>query len=424
MDPQNDKVDLAEYASAIRRYRTLIMVTTLACMSAALVFSLVGPRSYEAMLTLAVNQSKTGGTGLIAQHQSGDEVVASQGLGPANFRWLFESRAMAFVVIRELGLDKPPYRVTPSQFLSGVISVEEIRSTNLIRLVARSEDPELAVKIAERVAQHAVATVRSASASEATQARDLIKGQLDQIKARFDEANAKLLAYREQAQVEGVKKDVDAIMLQRGIVPELLVKIESEKAKLALIDQELAKRDRVDMFRRAMDSDPLVVASRSRLVPRSAPLGGQSQSESINAVYNILDSEAALTRSNLAALEKQKTQLVDVRKIDAAVLPKLSLLYQRESEIARLTAERDLAEKVYLDVTSRYEVAQLQVAGRSSQLQIIDPAMVPDKPLSRNVIRNAAAAGIGGLSAAAVAAMVLQAWGIASRRRAALDRSA
>lgn len=408
---RGDQVDLADYLSAVWDHRALIAVVTLACMGAALVFSLTGPRLYEATLTLAVNQSKTG------------EQVATQQVTAASFRPLVESRATAAAVIQELGLDKPPYYVSPTQFLSGIIAVEELRGTNLIRLAARFEHPELAAKIAGRVAEHAVALVQRASADEATQARDLIKVQLDQVRTRFYDMNAKLLAYREQAQVEGVKEDVDAIMIQRGNVLELLVRIESEKAKLALIEQELSKRHRVDTLKRTIDPDPLVEGSQANPATGSAPLGVQSESESINSVYDMLDGELALTRSNLAALEKQKAQLVDVRKIDAAVLPRLSQLYQGESEVARLTAERDLAQKIYLDVTSRYEVARLLVASRSAELQIIDPAVAPERPLSRNIVRNTAVAGIGGLSVAAVAAMLLHAFGIASRRRA-LDRSA
>ena len=409
-DAQADQVDLAEYLSAIWRYRTLIVVITLACMGAALVSSLMAPRMYEATVTLALNQSKT------------SDQVASQNLTAASFRPLVESRATALAVILELGLDKPPYRVTPTEFLSGIITVEELRGTNLIRLVARFGDAQLATKIAQRVAEHAVTLVRSVNADEATQARDIIREQLDRVKARFDQTNAKLLAYRQLAQVEALKKDTDTVLEQRGEVLELVVQIEAEKAKLARWEQELAKRKRVDILQRTIDSDPVLAeASRERRPPGSDLLGLQLQSEQISVVYDRLDVEAALTRANLAALEKQKAQLVDVRKIDVA-LPKLSLLYQYESELARLLADRDLAEKIYLDVTSRYEVARLQVAGRSAQLQIVDQALSPDRPVSRNVVRNTAVAGIGGLSVAAVVAMLLRALGIASRRRE-LDRS-
>jgi hypothetical protein len=53
-------------------------------------------------------------------------------------------------------------------------------------------------------------------------------------------------------------------------------------------------------------------------------------------------------------------------------LAKLSLLYQKEMMLSRLQTEYDIAKAVYIDVSTRYEQARLQVAGRSAQLQLID----------------------------------------------------
>jgi uncharacterized protein involved in exopolysaccharide biosynthesis len=39
-------------------------------------------------------------------------------------------------------------------------------------------------------------------------------------------------------------------------------------------------------------------------------------------------------------------------------------------------------------VSVRHETARLDVAGRSAQLHVIDPALVPLRPMARNVPRN------------------------------------
>jgi len=41
--------------------------------------------------------------------------------------------------------------------------------------------------------------------------------------------------------------------------------------------------------------------------------------------------------------------------------------------------QQQLAEKIYLDVATRYEQARLQIAARSAQLQIVDAALAPDR---------------------------------------------
>ena len=73
----------------------------------------------------------------------------------------------------------------------------------------------------------------------------------------------------------------------------------------------------------------------------------QLRDEEVNAVYQRLDEEVATSRAKLAGLERKKAQLMNVNKIGAVKFPSLSLLYEREGQLARLELERDLARKVY-----------------------------------------------------------------------------
>src|SRR5687768_3023027 len=122
-----------------------------------------------------------------------------------------------------------------------------------------------------------------------------------------------------------------------------------------------------------------------------------NRTESLNKVYEDLDTEAATTRSYLASLEKQKTELVDVRKLNASSLAALNRLYELEGELARREVEYDLAEEIYMEISKRYEEASLQVVGRSAELSVIDPAVPADRPKARNVARNTVVAAIAGL---------------------------
>ena len=63
-------------------------------------------------------------------------------------------------------------------------------------------------------------------------------------------------------------------------------------------------------------------------------------------------------------------------------------MYAKESELGRLEMEKDLARRVYEEVSKSYESARLLVAARSSGLQILTRAIAPDKPESRKVARN------------------------------------
>ena len=379
-------LSLGDYVALVWRFRTLVVAAAIVAGVTMFARSMTGPRVYESTVTFAATQSKLG--------EGGQGVVAST----ASFRPMVESLTTAAAVLHDVGLDRPPNNMRPSELLDRVMSVSEVRGTNLMRVTIVYTDPALAATMANSVAEHAVRVARNVSATEAVHGRDMIKEQVDLARTHLDESDLRLREFRQQGQVEAVRKDVEAQLVGRGSLLDLLVSIASERAKLARMEQDLASRSRVDTLKKTIDSEPaLNDAVRQGAQGTGGTLGTQLRSESVNEVYQELDKEAAKTRANLALLEKKKIELVDVRKLDASKLLALNHLYGLESELARLTIEHDLAQKIYTDISQRYEVASLQVVGRSAELSVIDPAVPPDRPVSRQAARNTVVAAMMGL---------------------------
>jgi uncharacterized protein involved in exopolysaccharide biosynthesis len=117
--------------------------------------------------------------------------------------------------------------------------------------------------------------------------------------------------------------------------------------------------------------------------------------EFVNPVYNQLDTQVATSEANLAALEKQAREIVIERGLDKATLKQLSVLYEREAELARLQMEYEIAQKVYAEASTQYESAKLKVASQSAQFVIVDPALPPDRPAPRHFARAAVLGGVG-----------------------------
>src|SRR5207244_12642941 len=121
-------------------------------------------------------------------------------------------------------------------FLDKVMSVSEVRGTNLMRVTIVYTDPALAAKMAKSVADHAVQVARDVSAAEARYARDMIKKQLDEASKSLDIADTRLRTLKQQAQLEAVKKDVEAQLAGRLSILDLMVSIASERAKLTTME--------------------------------------------------------------------------------------------------------------------------------------------------------------------------------------------
>jgi uncharacterized protein involved in exopolysaccharide biosynthesis len=387
----DDRVSLRLFVRVLWPYRIAITACGLAAALVALGFGLAAPRAYEAEVALGLSRSKLTPSGEIPQ--------------TANFRPFLENENIAAKTIRDLKLDQPPYRFTPGRILD-LVTVEEVRNSSVILVTATMPEARLASNVANRLAEFAVDASRRASQIEANRSRDDVRELRDDAQQRLRDAENALRTFRQQSQVEALRKDIEAILDQRKGILSLVVSVEVEKARLASALKERAERPKLETRRQTLDSDPLLMETARALTNSTLGpnlLGLQTKSEYENSVHTRMDDLAAVTQTTVAGLERLEHELVEARKLNAPQLPQLTRLYDIESELSRLEAERDIAKKAYLDIGAAYETARLQVASRTTQLQVIEPALTPDAPMSRHLARNAAAALlVGALLAAAV----------------------
>jgi uncharacterized protein involved in exopolysaccharide biosynthesis len=354
---------------------------------------------------------------MVSPPKTGAAGEVGSSVSMATFRSLIENQSLGAKIVEEFGLDKPPHGVTATALMTRIVAVEVVRDASVILVRVRLWDPELAAKVANRLAESAEQLARALSQEETVAARDIIGAQLDASKKRFDEAEARLESFKKVAQLELLRKDVDALLGQRGTLLALLVDIQTEKARLSQAEAQLATRDRLETLKRSIDTDPAAMeAMRKAGSEPGSVLPLQLRNEFVNPVYESLDQVIATSRTRLAGLEKQRAELIDVRRLDRDQQAKLSLLYQQETTLSRLQTEHEIAREVYVDVSKRYEQARLQVAGRSAQLQLMDRALPPDRPISRHVVRSTVLASLTGLLLTAAAALGLDAFRRAAGR--------
>jgi uncharacterized protein involved in exopolysaccharide biosynthesis len=390
----DDVIDLAPLLAGIRSNAVLVVAAAIACASIAAVYSATRPGVYEATAAVILSQSKIG------DHADPASL--------ATFQPLLQSRSIAAAVIREFGLDKPPRNVSTTQFFDSMVSVEQVRNSTVFLVRTAFDDPDLAARIGNRVAENAIEMSRRVSQQEALRSRDDLLQQRDEAKTRLDDAVEALRKFRETSQIELVQKDVDAMLGQRGELLGLLIQIESEKAKLAKAEQELTTRQRIGTVKRSIESDPAMLETARKSAGSSADLLSlETRNEFVDPVYENLDTQVATSRTTLAALERKRAQVVDVRRLDSSQLGLLTRLYDLEGAQARLEMERDLAMTVYRQVATAYETARVQVASRSAQLELLDRAVPPDRPNSKHVLRNTLVALVAGFALGVAAAVVV-----------------
>jgi uncharacterized protein involved in exopolysaccharide biosynthesis len=383
-----DEVDLGWYADALTRHWRIIAVSALLCAAIAFGVASRQPTMYRGSTTL-----------LVVPPPRTPNATTSTSM----FRAMVENLMLAAEVIAEAQLNLPPHSLTPQSFIEDALTVEELRGTNVLRVHVELRDPELAADASRRLARKALVLAAQLNQQEGSSIQEQLKTPLTEAAARLQVVERELLAYQQSAQLELLKEDTAALLDERRDLLRLLIDIESEKARLRAAEQEIARQAPILSVDRAIGSEAALrraqqestetgngSAPASGAATRSARAGAEVDPEMldlsnslINPIYQTLDFQIATSRARLAALEQQRQELVDVRKIGAGELTKLSELYRRQLELARLQSNYDLAKRVHGDLALRHEESRTLALGNSPQLQIVDEAQPPDRPISK-----------------------------------------
>jgi uncharacterized protein involved in exopolysaccharide biosynthesis len=360
----DDEVSLTRYLFVVWRHRLTLIAVVLTTGLAAFVVNWFREPTFEATAKLMVSPSKIG-------------EVAGQAVSVATFVSLVDNQTLVLDTLNELELTKPPRSLRLDQVQRDRLRVAAIRDANVIEVHALFWDPALAAKVANRLAERSVQLARRLAQEDTVSARDTIKVQLDQSEQRLAEAERRLEEFKRKAQVDLLSKDTDALLEQQGTLVPLMVQIEGDRARIARFTEELAKQEPVRAARRSVDP-----------AGKDYNFRGELLDPYVNPVHEMLQQELSTALADLASLEKEHAEAMRVVGSNQAGVAKLSELYAKQAELGRLQTEAGLAKKIYEAVSTRYEDARLQVAGRTPQLQVIDLAVPPAERVGPRVLRN------------------------------------
>lgn len=369
---RREAVDVREQLLLLWRFRLAILGAAVLLGAAAVVFSLARSRQFEATATVSVSASRLN-----------DQTPAV--LAPGGYVALMTTYGVAAKVISGLTLAD----VTPSQLLNNYVDVRAVPNSNLISVVARLASAERAAAVANRFAEEAVAAASQAGRIDVETIERDLKRMLDDAVERLSAAERAYDEYRTSARFELVEREVETLVGQRGELMDVVVDLEGERARLARLESDLAKLSPTTPLRQAVVDAPLLSEAARTAEPQGRDLLGlEMTSEMPNPAYANLDEEASRTRAHVAFLERRRQRLAAAAGLEGSQLTRLTQLYERESKLEALASERRLARDTYETITARYQIARLNAVGRNPQLIIVDPAMAPDLPVGRYLLRN------------------------------------
>jgi capsular exopolysaccharide synthesis family protein len=412
------ELNISEYLGMVRRHWKLVALAVLIALAAAGVHYAMTPKEYMASSTIQIERRNLSPVGGAASPWY--ENFWNMEFYPTQYE-LLQSRGLAERVVRSLDLMSDPAfnsgassakertgATTPEEDeatlgrlalqVKGGLSVEPVRSTQLVRLSFRSSSPEFAAKAVNAFAESFIDMGVEDRYASAGKASTFINSQIETLKQEIDEKEAQLQAFSRTSDIVTLEPKSNVI-LQR-----------LETLNSALMD---AKKERIQKEARyfeAMNGPPEAVADslapgvigglRTQQIqmeqqyqtklktfkpewPEMVSLKTQIE-EGRQHVDSVIREMVQKARSSSSAdyqavLRQEQSLAGELETIKRQAIDQSSSAVQFTNLKVEIETRRELLDEL-LRQQSETEVAVRLQDTRESNVRIIDQALVPGGP--------------------------------------------
>lgn len=410
-----NKPGLRDYWQIFLRRKWLIILPIIAIVSIAVPGSFVLTPFYQASTTL-ISQEVERGSVL----QGVANIPIPRGEEMNTVRYKIESRRYMKEVADKTGIAEYLRSVGEEANIDDVvrylrkITTLRARSSRIIEISVTHPRPDMAKNIADAIANTYVDNTLKWRQETTVASTSFINQELEVYRQRLREAEEALLAAQEKGVLDSLSSEDNSLIKELAKLRTDLVEVELDlqEANSELQNaRQLSAGDVTDGYSPAFYTDPEIASLRAKLAglqtqyaelsmrytdqyPEARTLKGeiirtQEELGQARAKFGTRQQDIAVRiqywEDKLRALQVKRTALNDkINEYDR----KLQQLPQRQLELTRLRREQAAAESTYSMLLARLNEAELL---RSSELQnmgrvaeILDPAILPDRPVKPN----------------------------------------
>ena len=415
MDRNEDSIDLSRLFHIMCEHKFVISCIVGACTLVALVISFLLPKQYESTTLVqtrtATKMDISGAAAAMAALGVGGGSVSSPTM---NYIELMKTRTVIDPIIDSVyvGAEKKP---DAKSFAKSHLDIKNTKGTNLIEVTARAQSPEEAQRISQNVVDNFLLMQTDMNQQTQSLLMKFLDERINGTKQESEEAEERLSQFSREHKVYSPDEQAKAVVEQMAAYDNEIGKAEVEaasaEASLSAANEKLGEQKNGSKAYNISDNGT-VQKIRDQIVSKRVELAGLEQNytelhpsvqkaqkeleqlrASLNAeVISSVDSGATTLNPTHSELSKERA-LASVH-LAVAQASEQALKAQRSkredelgtfpddvAEYMRLTREVKIKNEVYANLVKQYEQNRLQAAMDSMDIQIIDAANLPDKPV-------------------------------------------
>ena len=407
-----ESIDLGKLMQIMYDHRKTVGTIVGGCTALALIVSFALPKTYEST-TLVQTRSAGKDMGGAAA------MAAAMGIGGAtasptlNYIELMKSRTVLDPIIDQLEWEDEKKKPTAKDFAKKTLKIENTKQTNLITVTATGKTPEEAQMISQGVVDNFLAMQTDKGQQTQSTLVQFLNDRITEAKKDAEDARTKFAEYQQTHKVYSPDEQAKAAVAKMNAFDEALsnmaVQQKASQAKLDAVSAKLGDiRSSSQNFN--INDNETVMALRKQIVDAQVGLVGLqerytdenpsviSAKERIAALQNKLSEEVntivaskytTMNPTQAALIGEQANAQVSMAVSEASEAAIKARKEEKEKELENfpkevleyLNLQRDTAikEEIYTSLVKQCENSKIQEAMESMDIQIIDPANLPDE---------------------------------------------
>ena len=416
MDRNEDSIDLSRLYHIMCEHKPVVFCIVGVCTLVALVISFLLPKQYESTTLVqtrtATKMDISGAASAIAALGLGGLGGGSVASPTMNYIELMKSRTVLDPIIDSIYFDTEK-KPTAKEFAKSMLDIKNTKGTNLIEVTARGKSPEEAQRISQTVVDNFLLMQTDMNQQTQSLLMKFLDERINGTKKEAEETENELAQFSREHKVYSPTDQAKAVIEQMASYDKEIGKAEVEaasaQASLGAANEKLGEQKSGSKEYNISDNGT-VQRLRDQIVSKRVELAGLEQNytelhpsvqkaqkeleqlqsslnaevissvdsgvTTLNPTHSELSKERALASVNLAVAEASEQALKAQRSKREE---ELGTFPDDVAEYMRLTREVKIKNEVYANLVKQYEQNRLQAAMESMDIQIIDPANLPDE---------------------------------------------
>ena len=417
-------LDLRDILKVLKKRSKLIIGTTALFIVIAAVVSFLIPPTYEAQTALRIKQAKGLANSLLGDIGGGGTASKQQ---MSTYAEILKSRSVLEALAEETQQGKEKEKRLSPGALGAAITTQPVKDTEILNVKVQAGSPEEAQYLANTLVDKFLDRMTALVRGEQSRVREFIGERMESSKKDLETAELALQKYKQTNKIVSPTDEVKAIVDRLSILDKLdadnRINLEATQARLTSAQQQMGKQkdtyiadnplisqyksklaelevELVSLSQNFTDNHPKIMATKAAISETRNKLTAEISrvvnldSQSSNPIYQgllqaKLQSEAELSVAT-ARRQAIKTVLSDGEQ-------QLTTLPEKEHGLVKVMRDATVAQEIYVMLAKRYEEARISEVMEPTDVQIIDVAIAPDKPIKPRKVLNVAIAAILGL---------------------------